>query len=145
MQRPWWRTRWAGHWQPAIQGLKHWVFSWSRARPLFSHVWGHAGPHSSKMKPKSSGHPIAGNKKSMPHYLQLVETYCFLTKSFIKYIPNTNVLTFCNITHNRGVPMIFGGGGGVPRSAKEANKPKKRATELKPCTCAHQGSMFRPY
>ena len=38
-----------------------------------------------------------------------------------------------------------GGGGGVPRSAKEANKPNKRATELKPGPCAHQGSIFRPY
>ena len=36
-------------------------------------------------------------------------------------------------------------GGGVPRSPKEANKPNKRATELKRRTCAHQGSMFRPY
>ena len=36
------------------------------------------------------------------------------------------------------------GGGGVPRSTKEANNPNKRATELKPRTCAHQGSMFRP-
>ena len=46
----------------------------------------------------------------------------------------------------RGVPRIFGGGGGGgPRSTKEANKPNKRATELKPCTCADQGSMFRPY
>ena len=51
----------------------------------------------------------------------------------------------------RGVPRIFGegggerrGGGGGPRSAKEANKPNKRATGLKPRTCAHQGSMFRP-
>ena len=35
-------------------------------------------------------------------------------------------------------------GGGGPRSAKEANKPNKRATGLKPLTCAHQGSMFRP-
>ena len=35
--------------------------------------------------------------------------------------------------------------GGVPRSAKQANKPNKRATELKPRTCAHQGSMLRPY
>ena len=33
----------------------------------------------------------------------------------------------------------------MPRSAKKANKPNKRATELKPRTCAHQGSMFRPY
>ena len=31
---------------------------------------------------------------------------------------------------------------GVPRSAKQANKPNKRANELKPLTCAHQGSMF---
>ena len=51
---------------------------------------------------------------------------------------------------SRGVGRIFGGGcrgggGGVPRSAKEANKPNKRATELKPRPCAHQGSMFRPY
>ena len=38
-----------------------------------------------------------------------------------------------------------GGGGGVPRPAKEANKQNKRTTELKPLTCAHQGSMFRPY
>ena len=45
----------------------------------------------------------------------------------------------------RGVPRIFGGGGGVPRYAKQTNKPNKRATELKPLTCAHQGSMFRPY
>ena len=40
-----------------------------------------------------------------------------------------------------------GGGreeGGGPRSAKEAKKPNKRATGLKPATCAHQGSMFRP-
>ena len=35
--------------------------------------------------------------------------------------------------------------GGVPRSAKEANKPNKLATELKSHTCARQGSMFRPY
>ena len=35
-------------------------------------------------------------------------------------------------------------GGGVPRSAKEANNPNKRTTELKPRTCVHQGSMFRP-
>ena len=35
-------------------------------------------------------------------------------------------------------------GGGVPRSAKQANKPNKRATELKPHPCTHQGSMFRP-
>ena len=41
-----------------------------------------------------------------------------------------------------GVPRGRGGG---PRSAKEANKPNKRATELKPRPCAHQGSMFRPY
>ena len=34
---------------------------------------------------------------------------------------------------------------GGPRSTKEANKPNKRATELKPRTCAHQGSIFRPY
>ena len=33
-------------------------------------------------------------------------------------------------------------GGGGPRSPKEAKKPNKRATELKPRTCAHQGSMF---
>ena len=58
----------------------------------------------------------------------------------------------------RGVPRIFGGGGvqgrtqdfrrgggGVPRSAKEANKPNKRSTELKPRTCTHHRSMFRPY
>ena len=39
-------------------------------------------------------------------------------------------------TPSRGVPRIFGGGGGeVPRSAKQANKPNKRATELKPRTC----------
>ena len=40
-----------------------------------------------------------------------------------------------------------GGGaerGGGPRSAKEANNPNKHATELKSCTCAHQGSIFRP-
>ena len=43
----------------------------------------------------------------------------------------------------RGVPRIFVGG--VPRSAKEANKPNKRATELKPRPGAHQGSMCRPY
>ena len=53
---------------------------------------------------------------------------------------------------SRGVARIFGGGGGgaerrggVPRSPKEANKPNKCATELKPRTCTHQGSMFRPY
>ena len=34
---------------------------------------------------------------------------------------------------------------GVPRSAKQANKPNKRATELKPRTCTHQGSIFRLY
>ena len=39
----------------------------------------------------------------------------------------------------RGVPR-----GGGPRSAKEANNPNKRAAELKPRPCAHQGSMFRP-
>ena len=47
----------------------------------------------------------------------------------------------------RGVARIFGGGcrgGGGPRSAKEANNPNKRAAELKPRPCAHQGSMFRP-
>ena len=36
------------------------------------------------------------------------------------------------------------GGGGVPRSAKEANNPNKRAAELKPRPCTHQGLMFRP-
>ena len=36
------------------------------------------------------------------------------------------------------------GGEGVPRSAKEAHNPNKRAAELKPRTCAHQESMFRP-
>ena len=30
----------------------------------------------------------------------------------------------------------FSEGGGVPRSVKEANKPNKRATGLKPRTCA---------
>ena len=35
-------------------------------------------------------------------------------------------------------------GGGGARSAKEANNPNKRAAELTPRTCAHQGSMFRP-
>ena len=36
--------------------------------------------------------------------------------------------------------------GGGPKSAKQANKPNKRATELKPRTCALQGLMgFRPY
>ena len=62
----------------------------------------------------------------------------------------------CSHAPCRGVRRIFGGGvprggegvqregGGVPRSAKEANNPNKRATELKPRTCAHQGSMFRP-
>ena len=49
----------------------------------------------------------------------------------------------------RGVARIFGGGGGGvprvgPRSAKEANNPNKRAAQLKPRPCAHQGSMFRP-
>ena len=40
---------------------------------------------------------------------------------------------------HRGVPRIFGGGGGgVPRSAKEANKPNKRASELKPRPCGGQ-------
>ena len=42
----------------------------------------------------------------------------------------------------------FSEGAGVPRSAKEANTPNKRASELTPRTwivCAHQGSMFRPY
>ena len=34
---------------------------------------------------------------------------------------------------------------GVPRSAKQANKSNKRATELKPRPYAHQESMFRPY
>ena len=51
-----------------------------------------------------------------------------------------------NLDLARGVPRTFGGGGvGVPRSAKQANKPNKHATELKPRPCAHQGSMFRPY
>ena len=56
-----------------------------------------------------------------------------------KYKEGGSILYGC-----RGVPRIFGGGG-MPRSAKQANKPNKRATELKPLTCAHQGSMFRPY
>ena len=38
------------------------------------------------------------------------------------------------------ISMGWGGGGGGGR-----DPPKKRATELKPHTCAHQGSMFRPY
>ena len=49
----------------------------------------------------------------------------------------------------QGRSQDFRGGGreegGGARSAKEANKPNKRATELKPRTCAHQGSIFRPY
>ena len=36
------------------------------------------------------------------------------------------------------------GGGGGARSAKQANKPNKRATELKPRTCAHQGQCLGP-
>ena len=51
---------------------------------------------------------------------------------------------FINIG-KQGRTQDFRRGGGGPRSAKEANKPKKRATELKPRTCAHQGSIFRPY
>ena len=46
--------------------------------------------------------------------------------------------------HITGAYPGFSEGGG-PRSAKQANQPNKRATELKPRTCAHQGSMFRPY
>ena len=42
----------------------------------------------------------------------------------------------------QGRTQDFRRGGGA-RSAKQANKPNKRATELKPRTCAHQGSMFR--
>ena len=41
----------------------------------------------------------------------------------------------------RGVPRIFWRGGG----RDPPKKPNKRATGLKPATCAHQGSMFRPY
>ena len=53
-------------------------------------------------------------------------------------------------TYTRGVARIFGGGGGcrggggVPRSAKEANNPNKRAAELKPRPCAHQGQCLGP-
>ena len=50
-----------------------------------------------------------------------------------------------NLSVPGAYPGFSQGGGGVPRSAKEANTPNKRATELKPLTCAHQGSMFRPY
>ena len=32
----------------------------------------------------------------------------------------------------------------MPRSPKQDNKPNERATELKPRTWTHQGSMFRP-
>ena len=49
-----------------------------------------------------------------------------------------NQHVFLTAVGSRGVPRIFGEGGG-PRSAKEANKPNKRATELKPRTCAHHG------
>ena len=38
-----------------------------------------------------------------------------------------------------------GGGGVAEIRQRNYNKPNKRATELKPRTCAHQGSMFRPY
>ena len=44
----------------------------------------------------------------------------------------------------QGRTQDFRRGGGVPRSAKEANKPNKRATELKPRTCAHQGQCLGP-
>ena len=54
-----------------------------------------------------------------------------------------NILKAAYIMY-RGVPRTFGRGGGA-RSAKEANKPNKRATELTSRTCAHQGSTFRPY
>ena len=45
-------------------------------------------------------------------------------------------------TDFRGVPRIFGGGGA--RSAKEANKPNKRATELKPRHAPIRGQYLGP-
>ena len=50
-----------------------------------------------------------------------------------------------NVCYTGAYPGFSEGGGGLPRSAKEANNPNKRAIELKPRPCAHQGSMFRPY
>ena len=48
----------------------------------------------------------------------------------------------------RGGEGARGGGGGERRGGgdppKKLYKPNKRATGLKPRTCAHQGSMFRP-
>ena len=41
----------------------------------------------------------------------------------------------------QGRTQDFRGGGKI----RQANKQTKRVTELKPPTCAHQGSMFRPY
>ena len=65
--------------------------------------------------------------------------YCALLRYYITYQGRTQ-------DFRRGARRGGGReeGGGVPRSAKEANKPNKRATGLKPRTCAHQGSMFRP-
>ena len=45
----------------------------------------------------------------------------------------------------QGRTQDFRRGGWVPRSAKQANNPNKRATDLTPRPGTHQGSMFRPY
>ena len=70
-------------------------------------------------------------------------------------LPRARAIWLPPVVHQRVINQLLAIGrqgrtqdfrrGGVPRSAKEANKPNKRATELKPRTCAHQGSMFRPY
>ena len=65
----------------------------------------------------------------------LISLYNYICSVVYQWIPRTA----------GAYPGFSEGGGGLPRSAKEANKPKKRASELKPRTCAHQGSIFRPY
>ena len=53
-------------------------------------------------------------------------------------------LWWLSVTCRTGAYPGFSEGGGVPRSAKQANKPNKRATELKPRPCAHRGQCLSP-
>ena len=72
-----------------------------------------------------------------------------MKKTVLSHLSSRNLWSLVNKGHVQGRSQDFRrggaeGGGGVPRSAKEANNPNKRAAELKPRPCAHQGSMFRP-
>ena len=97
----------------------------------------------------SSPHDVTISAASQSTLLDRIEECLQHRRSFLRlWFARTRSIPVTTFFNHRGVPRIWRGGprggGGGARSAKEANKPNKRATGLKPRTCAHQGSMFRP-